>query len=175
MKIMWTKKAIEKIVNSLIKVGVLDKVVSDAATPNTIAGRNTNGNVIVATPTANGHAATKKYVDDAVAGAGGVYLHKITFQHAMITDSYGTIYVVSGRSTAYTQFDTIPSGVYAADDASVVHSGDAYNVKAFILVNGESQWTVAANAVIYGSGAFVYGVTWDHGDVNILSDTVTPI
>lgn len=42
----------------------------DGATANSVAGRSTSGNIYVAqTPTASGHAASKKYVDDLVASA----------------------------------------------------------------------------------------------------------
>lgn len=41
---------------------------TDAATPSTLAKRDGNGNISVATPTADGHAATKGYVDAARSG-----------------------------------------------------------------------------------------------------------
>jgi ABC-type sugar transport system substrate-binding protein len=46
----------------------------------TLPARDAGGVVVVGAPTQPNHAATKKYVDDAVAnaGGGGLYYHQIT-------------------------------------------------------------------------------------------------
>ena len=84
-----------------------------SASPQTFSGYNSFSNpVTVATPTANGHAATKKYVDDAVAGD---KIHDYVF----ISDS------ISSTSTgefdgANTTYDSIVAA-YAANKVPIIN------------------------------------------------------
>ena len=81
-------------------------IVNGAATAYSVAQRDANGQITVAeTPTANGHAASKAYVDAAVGQL--LYLHdlEIIITVDATNKLYVKAYLVNGSSTAITSFD----------------------------------------------------------------------
>ena len=50
-------------------IEALYTAISDDSEPETIVRRNVNGQIIIADPTADNHAATKKYIDEKIAAS----------------------------------------------------------------------------------------------------------
>lgn len=94
----------------------------------TIPLRTTNGNIIVPeTPTNNTHAASKKYVDDAVAGAGGGSSFDTAYVPVVISATGWCAYKYLNENTVYVQFN-IKNNTYSrnADGDFYVGKGLPY-------------------------------------------------
>lgn len=122
--------------------------IDDGYNANTIAYRDNAGRLYVGTPTLNNHAATKKYVDDAISGAVAptYYMHHIRLYSA---ETYDVTFDV--MSTSSTQYDAttlpnlFPSGASRTASGGVKFSTRAYSVVR--LTRGS-----ATEFTIYGVG-----------------------
>lgn len=140
---------------------------SKAATVDTLAVRDTGGVLTVATPTADGHAATKAYVDNLAAGQDwkdsclAATTGNITLSGEQTID--GVSVVTGDRVLVKNQTDASENGLFVADSGAWSRTDDAdqdaevtSGLTVFIeegTTNGGTGWTLTT------SGTIVVGTT----------------
>ena len=114
---------------------------SAGATALTLARRGAGGTLSVGTPTADNHAATKKYVDDAVAGVGG--------------GSNTTIVCTNDNYPAYTYTFTANKAVKI--DYILKAQGITDQATLSVILNGAVPMTIYSDKVAAGSEQMISG------------------
>lgn len=117
---------------------------SSDATAYTIARRGTSGTLYVGTPTEETHAATKKYVDDAVAGVGG-----------------------GSNTTIVCTNDNFPSYTYTFTDNKAVKidyilkaEGITNQATLSVILNGAVPMTIYSDNVAAGDAQMISGTVY---------------
>jgi uncharacterized protein YjlB len=150
--------------NSIPAIGGVGAFVS-LGTEQTITGNKTfSGTVIVGTPTANGHAATKLYVDNAVTNA--------TTTFTVAGDSGSNQTITSGDTLTIAGGTGLTSVVGATDtvtlnlDSTAVTAGSygAANTVATFTVDAQGRLTAAGNTTISINAGQISGFTEDSQD-----------
>ena len=123
-----------------------------SATPYTIPQRSTNGEVAVGTPSADNHATTKKYVDDAVANAGGgLYYHQV---HVGLEDHYIDCGEDQFEYYGYLEFQMYTSSseqitfdYLCSNNLSFTASGEYYDTEVVSVQFGKESWGTKSSYV----------------------------
>lgn len=141
-------------------------IVASSPVSNTIPVRLNGGAIVAGDPTEANHAATKAYVDQAVANAGGAGGGGVSFTHHSI--------VASGLT--WEQDSSIAGGVYKADISSYIPSGATF---AFLSLsssdgycNSSRVWPLGYQI---GDSAFSEGkIALDYNGILYVKDTYQP-
>lgn len=140
----------------------------------TIPLRKEDGNIAVPlTPSADGDAACKKYVDDHI-GGGSFYKHTVRVRYTLDEADYSTDFdfvfeIVNASSEPYSDMGSLPDGSYIAT-GTFSYAGDNFVITGVnINQNAGSLPTVYVQIEEWGSEALFedYGVT--------VEDTVTKL
>lgn len=118
------------------------------------------------------NAAIAEYAATHPAGT-SLYKHEVKFQHDMVTDTQGTITIISTKATAYTAISELPDGVYYVKGSADI-SGDVVNLYSITL--RQNSDTDNTEVILIGaySVSVAYGYQdWAFGDVSLVSDTVS--
>ena len=104
-----------------------------------------------------------------------LYKHEVKFQHDMVSDTNGTITIISTKATSYTTISELPDGVYYVKEGlASLTSGDVINLYSITLrQNADTNNTeVILIGTYYDSVTYGYQ-DWAFGDVSLVSDTVS--
>ena len=128
---------------------------------NTIAVRGPSGAIYVGTPTADNHAATKKYVDDAVAGVGGGSSADIWMADQ---DNYTKNYTVSTTKAQVYTFAGQSERVYSDPSITITYTSNNTTTPTTINILSLTSTTenkVSARGTICTNPSGIYYDVWD--------------
>lgn len=102
-----------------------------------------------------------------------LYKHEVKFQHDMVSDTNGTITIISATPTAYTAISELPDGLYYTTGTTEI-GGDV--IKLYSITLRQNAGTYNTEVILIGaySTSVAYGYQdWAFGDVSLVSDTVS--